>query len=253
MTPAEAAATILGSGIASFATVMIVATVKALIAQQTLRAAVVVGVKAMGTMKVVVGVAAVIIIELLIYLMIHNEKVFLGMVFNNTPLGLVVNDWRKGVDGANSGDLFMNTGSMNTFMETHMNENLDSPLVQVMEKFDVGSAEDNIISGGIFCAQKNFGLFGTEGAMVLSKYSADSKPTLPRFALVFACPYTLDNGVNVKVDTTGSIISAKSYFDSLYGGRGQYKEAKGTGYTFAASCADPKGGEASGIATLDVA
>jgi hypothetical protein len=252
MTAGEAAATILSSGIASFAIAMIVGTVKALIAKQTLRAAVVAGVRAMGTMKVVVGVAAVIIVELLIYLMVHNEKVFLGMVFNNTPLSLVVRDWRQGVDGANNGDLFMNTGSMTTFMETHMDEKLDSPLVQVLEKFDVGDPADNIISGGIFCAQKNFGFFGTEGALVLSKYSKDPDPTLPRFALLFACPYTLDNGVNVQVDTAGAIISAKSYFDKLYSSRGQYKEYKGTGYTFAASCADPRGGEAAGIATLDV-
>lgn len=253
MTPGEAAATILGSGIASFAAAMIIGTVKALIAKQTLRAAVVAGVKAMGNMKVVVGAAAVIIVELLIYLLVHNQKVFLGIVFNNTPLSLVVRDWRKGVDGADNGDLFMGTGSMNTFMETHKTPDLDSPLVEVMEKFDVGTVEDNIIAGGIFCAEKNFGLFGTEGAMVLSNYTKESTPTLPRFALVFACPYTLDNGVNVKIDTTGNIISAKSYFKNLYDSRGQHKEAKGPGYAFGASCADPRGGEAAGIATLDAA
>jgi hypothetical protein len=252
MTPGEAAATIIGSGIASFATAMIVGTVKALIAKQAFRAAVVTGVKAMGKMSVVVGVALVILVELLLYLMINNKKVFLGMVFNNTGLSLVVRDWRQGVDGANNGDLFMNTGSMNTFMETNMNEKLDSPLVQVMEKFDVGDPENNIISGGIFSAEKNFGLFGTEGALVLSKYSKDSQPTLPRFALVFACPYTLDNGVNVQIDIQGNITSAKTYFDQLYSSRMQYKEAKGTGYTFTASCSGASGGEAAGIATLNV-
>jgi hypothetical protein len=253
MTPGEAAATIIGSGVASFATAMIVGTVKALIAKQAFRAAVVAGVKAMGKMSVVVGVALVIITELLLYLMLNNKKVFLGMVFNNTGLSLVVRDWRNGVDGANNGDLFMNTGSMTTFMETNMNEKLDSPLVQVMEKFDVGDPENNIIAGGIFSAEKNFGLFGTEGALVLSKYSKDTQPTLPRFALVFACPYTLDNGVNVQVDTQGAITSAKTYFDRLYNSRSQFKEAKGIGYTFTASCSGPTGGEAAGIATLDVA
>jgi hypothetical protein len=251
MSAAEAAATIIGSGIASFATAMIVGTAKALIAKKAFRAAVTAGVKAMGKMSVVVGVALVIITELLLYLLISNKKVFLGIVYNNTPLSLVVHDWRKGVDGADNGDLFMNTGSMNAFMETNMNEKLDSPLIQVMEKLDVDDPEENLVSGGIFCAEKNFGLFGTEGAMVLSPYTKDNSKTLPRFALVFACPYNLDNGVNVQVDTQGGITSAKAYFDRLYKDRGQYKSATGTGYTFAASCADPRGGEAAGIATLD--
>jgi len=124
-------------------------------------------------------------------------------------------------------------------------------MVQVMEKFNVGDAADNIISGGIFCAEKNIGLFGTEGAMVLSNYSKDSKPTLPRFPLIFACPYVMENGVNVAVETADPTKTAKSYFDLLYGGRGVNKMASGGGYTFTASCADKSGGEAAGIATLD--
>lgn len=251
MTAGEAAATIIGSGVAAFATAMIVATVKELIKKATLRVAVVAGVKAMGKMSVVVGVAVLIITELLLYLMMNNKKVFLGMVFNNTSLSLVVRKWRDGTDGANSGDLYMNTGSMTTFMLTHMNEQLDSPEVQVMEKFDVADPENNMIMGGIFCAEKNFGLFGTEGAMVLQNYSSTSSPTYPRFALLFACPYTADNGINVAIGAADPVVSAKDYFDRLYSGRKQNATASSGGYTFAANCADPRGGEAAAVATLD--
>lgn len=246
MTPVEAAATILGSGIAAFATAMIAGTVKALLQGQTLRAAVTAGVRAMGRISVVVGVALVLVTELLLYLMFANKKVFLGMIFNNTPLSLVVHGWRNGVNGADNGDLFMNTGSITAFMETNMNDRLDSPLVQIMAKLDVDDPEDNIISGGIFCASKKPGLFGTEGAMVLR----DNQRILPRFALLFACPYTEDNGVNVQVDAN-DFISAKRHFGNLYNSRGQHRSATGAGYTFAASCSAPRGGEAAGIATLD--
>jgi hypothetical protein len=250
MTPGEAAATIVGSGIAAFATAMIVGTVKALLSGQALRAAVTAGVRAMGKLSIIVGVALVLITELLLYLMFANKKVFLGIIFNNTPLNLVVHGWRNGVNGADSGDLFMNTGSTTAFMETNMTDRLNSPLVQILAKFAVEDPEDNIVSGGIFCASKKPGLFGTEGAMVLSPYNRDNQKILPRFALVFACPYTGDNGVNVQVDEK-DIISAKRHFDNLYKSRGQHRSATGEGYTFAASSSSPKGGEAAGIATLD--
>lgn len=250
MSAGEAAATIIGSGIVAFALPMIFTTAKELIAKKTLRAAVTLGVKAMGKMSVVVGVAVLIVTELLLYLIFKNEKVFLGMIFNNTPLNLVVHDWRNGTGGGDNSDLFMNTGSMNTFMETNLDEKLDSPLIQILEKLDVDDPAENIVSGGIFCAEKNAGLFGTEGAMVLSSYTKDGKKTLPRFGLVFACPYSYDNGVNVQVDAT-NMISAKDYFNKLYTSRGQYKTTNAGGYTFAASCSAPRGGEAAGIATLD--
>jgi len=251
MTAGEAAATIIGSGIAAFAAAMIVATAKALYQKVAFRAAVVMGVKAMGKMSVVVGVAVLIVTELLLYLMIQNKKVFLGMVYNNSNLSLVVRDWRKGTDGSNSGDLFMSTGSMTTFMLTHMTERLDSPEVQVKSKLDVGDPADNLIMAGIFCAEKNFGFNGTEGAMVLGNYSATPGPSWPRFAFVFACPYVQNNGVNAQIDTAAPEVSAKSYFDQLYNSRGQSVTKTSGDYTFSAYCADERGGEAVAIAMLD--
>jgi hypothetical protein len=186
MSPGEAAQTIAISGVASFGIAMIFGTFGALAGGSALLPAIAVGVAAMGSMSVVVGVALVIVAELLIFFLVFNKKVFLGMVFNNTALALVVRDWRAGTSGADRGDLFMNTGSTTSFMETNETPNLDSPLVQVTERLFVSKGDpDNLVSAGIFCAEKNFGLFGTEGVMVLTSNKA---PNL-RFAVLFACPY----------------------------------------------------------------
>lgn len=247
MTPAQAAGTIAASGLASFGIAMIGGTFAALQAGAALLPALAAGVAAMGSMAVVVGVALVIVAELLIFFLVLNKKVFLGMVFNNTDLNLVVRDWRAGTSGAARGDLFMNTGSMTYFMETHETPNLDSPLVQVVSRLFLGSGNpDNLVSAGIFCAEKNFGFYGTEGVMLLSSH----KTAELRFAFVFACPYTLDNGVNVAI---GGPNPAQGYFNALYGGRGLERHAAQRGFTLLAKAGALRGGEACGFAALDSA
>lgn len=248
-TPGQVAVQIVGSGLAAFAIAMIIGTIKAMRAGAVFRTALVTGVKAMGSVSVVVGVAALIIAEILLYLMLNNKKQFLGLMFNNTDLNLVVDDWRSGTGGSNKGDLFLNTGSMNSFMEQHENEYLDSPLIQIGARMivepDDPNSDDNMILGGLYFAEKNFGLYGTEGAMVLH----DRKKDFPRFGLLFACPYTMDNGVNVTIDSTKR--SAKQVFESLYGSRGLDKKISNNGYIFTAKANSTSGGEAMSIATLD--
>jgi hypothetical protein len=245
MTPAQAAATIAAGGLASFGVAMIWGTFVALQSGAAFMSALAAGVVAMGSMTVVVGVALVIVAELLIFFLVLNKKVFLGMVFNNTGLNLVVRDWRAGTSGAARGDLFMNTGSMTSFMETHENPNLDSPLVQVVERLFLGPGNpDNLVSAGIFCAEKNFGFYGTEGVMLLSPRSRGDI----RFAFLFACPYTLDNGVNVAI---GGPDSARRYFDSLYSQRGIERHAAQRGFSLLARVGFPRGGEACGFVAID--
>lgn len=245
MSPGQAAGIIIGSGLVSFGVAMIGGTFAALQGGAALLTAVTAGVAAMGSMTVVVGVALVIAAELLLFFLLLNKKVFLGMMFNNTDLNLVVRDWRAGTGGARRGDLFMNTGSMTSFMEMHETHRLDSPLVQVVARDRIAPGDpDNLVSAGIFFAEKNFGLFGTEGVMLLGSHKT---PSL-RFALVFACPYTYDNGVNVAI---GPPDSTSSYFDRLYKHRGVERQTAGQGYRFLARVGAPRGGEACGIAALD--
>ncbi|HEY6916449.1 MAG TPA: hypothetical protein VI381_02295 [Allosphingosinicella sp.] len=245
-TAGEVAGEIIGSGLAAFAIAMIIGTVKALRAGNAFRAAVTMGVRAMGGVTVVVSVVALIITELLIYLLVNNQKVFLGMVFNDTDLNLQVVNWRNGTGGDDSGDLYMNTGKMTSFMETHENENLDSPFVQMPARsFIAPNDPDNLVMGGIFAAEKNFGFYGTEGVMAFS----DLNQATPRYFLLFACPYTMDNGVNVLIDG-GDPRSPKSVFDNLYDGRGLDTSSTLGSYTFTARCNSKSGGEAAGIAVL---
>jgi hypothetical protein len=247
MSPAQVATTIATSGLASFGVAMVWGTFVALQGGAAFLSALAAGVVAMGSITVVVGVALVIVAELLLFFLVLNKKVFLGMVFNNTGLNLIVRDWRAGTSGASRGDLFMNTGSMTSFMETNETPNLDSPLVQVVERlFLSAGSPDNLVSAGIFCAEKNFGLYGTEGVMLLSSRQREDI----RFAFVFACPYTLDNGVNVAI---GGPNSAQSYFNGLYGNRGVERFTAQRGFSLLARVGSPRGGEACGFAALDAA
>lgn len=247
--PGQVAGEIIGSGLSAFALAMIIGTVKALRAGSPFRAALTSGVRAMGGVSVVVGVALLIITELLLYLLVNNKKQFLGMLFNNTDADLVVDNWRNGTGGSDNGDLFVSTGKVSSFPEQHQNEKFDSPLIQVGARQildpDNPNSPDNMILGGIYYGEKNIGLYGTEGAMVLHPYGS----TYPRFGLLFACPYTMDNGVNVSIDTTTR--SAKDTFNALYSSRDLYKSVTSDGYTFSARTAWKTGGETMGLATLD--
>jgi hypothetical protein len=245
MTPGQAAATIVGSGLASFGVAMIGGTFLALKGGAAFLTAISAGVAAMGSMTVVVGVALVIVAELLLFFLVFNKKTFLGMVFNNTDLHLVVRDWRAGTGGARRGDLFMNTGLMTSFMEMNETHRLDSPLVQVVARYRVAPGNpDNLVMAGIFFASKKVGFYGTEGAMLLSSNRMPS----PWFALVIACPYSHDNGVNVAI---GPPDSAYNYFHRLYRYRGVERQTTGQGYRFLARVASTRGGEVCGFAALD--
>jgi hypothetical protein len=246
MRPGEAAATIAGTALASFGVAMIWGTFAALVAGKAFMVALTAGVAAMGSMTVVVGAALLIVAELLLFFLVLNKKVFLGMVFNNTDMSLRVGNWRAGVGGGRGSGLFMNTGSMTTFMETHETPRLDSPLVQVGPRLFVRQGDpDNLVWGGIFCAEKNVGFYGTEGVILLSPLQYDGLI----YAFLFACPYVLDNGVNVAI--TGS-FPADAAFNMLYGSRGLERRARGPGGFFmTAKAGDTRGGEACGFATID--
>ena len=246
MTPEQAARTIAQTTLASFGIAMIAGTFSALLGGAALLPALTAGVVAMGSMAVVVGTALTIVAEILIFFLVLNKKVFLGMVFNDTDHDFVVRNWRAGTTGRDAGDLFMNTGSMTSFMDMHSTPELDSPLVQVASRESIARGDpDNLVCAGIFCAEKKIGVFGTEGVMLLSSR------TLPQlvFALLFACPYNLDNGVNVQI---GAPQPARAYFERLYRARGIERHTGGQGFEFFARVAAPRGGEACGFAVLQL-
>ena len=243
--PEVVTAQIIATGLIGFGGAFAYGVIKALIAKEVLKQAVLLGVKAAGGVAAVVGVVAVIILELLFFLLHDNKKTFVGLVFNNTAMDLVVDDWRAGTGGDDKGDLYMAWGSATGFMEVHIDGDLSKPAVQLPAKSEVGGETGYIVNAGIYSASKNFGLKGAEGVFVLHPLNE----LTPRFALLFECPYFQDNGTNVAIDT--SHVSAKSYYDRMDGSRGLDKAVEGEGYRFGARVANASGGEALGIAILD--
>lgn len=236
---------ILGAGLVGFGGAFAYGVIKGLVLKKILKEAVLMGVKAAGGVAAVVGVVAVIVLELLIYFLHGNKKDFVGIIFNNSDENLVVDEWREGVDGADKGGLYMAHGYATGFMEVHLDGELSKPAVQLPSRALVGGEEDTLINGGIYSASKNFGLRGSEGVFVLHPLANP----LPRIAVLFECPYFEDNGVNVAIDAT--VKSAKTYYDELDGSRGIDKSASGQGLELRARVGHPRGGDALGIAVLD--
>jgi hypothetical protein len=140
----------------------------------------------------------------------------------------------------------MSMGKMTAFMDTHENEHLDSPIVQIPARTIIAPNDpDNMVRGGFFQGEKKLGLNGTDGVMALT----DRQSALPRFFLQFACPYTRNNGVNVAIDETGS-RSPRDLSPELWDGRGLDKQVTSGKYTFQARCNSTRGGVAAGIAIL---
>lgn len=249
MTINEVAYNLLMSGIATLGIAMATATFEGLCTGMTITSSIVFGLGAMSGIGTIIAIASIIITELLIYLIFQNEKSFVGMIFNNTDLCLNVSNWRKGVNGGNNSDLYMNTGKMVGFMETNKDVKLSSPLVQIPARLFIKPNDaDNIVLGGIFAAQKNYGFFGTEGIMLLRP---DNNINLG-FYFLFACPYAMLNGINVYISS--SKYSPRDLFQEMYNGRSLDKTFTSNvynGFIFHARCVSKTGGKAVGIAFLN--
>ncbi len=202
------------------------------------------GIRGVG-MLAVGGIIAVLAIELLIFLG-SNEKRFLGVVVNDSDTGFVVANWRDDSDDA---ALYLAHGDITTFMESHTTESLSSPVVQLLPRITSSDAGDLsvVCAAGIYTAEKNFGFFGAEGAMVFSPAGAMT-PSIS-FALLFACPYSKDNGTNVYLQA-GNAGGGKAWYDALYDTRKLYAANEAQGYLMQATCNAASGGVATGIAGI---
>lgn len=243
--PEMVAVQIIGTGLVGFGGAFAYGLIKGLVLKKLLKEAVMLGLKAAGGVAAVVGVVAVILVELLLYLLHGNKKNFVGIIFNNTDTNLVVTDWRAGIDGADKGDLYMAWGHCSGFMEVHQDGDLSKPALQLPARSAAQEHTGRIVQGGIYSAGKNFGLKGAEGVFVMQPLAQSS----PRLAVLFECPYFEDNGANVAIDTTH--ISARDYYDKLNGTRGLDRSVEAAGYKLRARVAHATGGEALGIAVID--
>lgn len=243
--PEMVALQIIGTGLVGFGGAFAYGLIKALVAKQVLKLAVMAGLKAAGGVASVVGVVLVILVELLLYLLHGNKKNFVGIIFNNSDTNLVVKDWREGVDGSDKGDLYMAWGHCSGFPEVHLDGDLSKPAVQLPARSAAEEQTGRIIQGGIYSGSKNFGLRGVEGVFVMQPLDQTS----PRLAVLFECPYFEDNGADVAIDTGNK--SARTYYNEMNGKRGLDRSAEGGGFKLRARVGHARGGEALGIAVID--
>jgi hypothetical protein len=231
--PAILAAQIVGGGMISVSIPMAAGTIQALRAGQTLVAAVKAGITNVG-MKTAIAAVVIMLAALLIWLFLENPKKFLGMVINQTDSNLVVNDWRKGIDGDTGGDLFMRHGSMVSFPEDYESGRLTKK-VQI-SKMDRIGPKDDLCYAGIFFANKNFGGYGVEGVAIYSAQDGSAK-----FAQLFACPYSEDNGTAVRV-LNGATKDVPALFREMYPKRKTQDTTSSGGFTLVSTVNDNRGG-----------
>ncbi|MGQ7378966.1 hypothetical protein ACTGVF_11275, partial [Streptococcus suis] len=126
------------------------------------------GITTLG-MKTAITIIVIVLVAFLLYLFLENPKKVLALVFNDTAEDLVVTNWRAGVEGGTGGNLYVAHGHMENFMQDHASGDLDSPIVQIRQRFFFEPNDpDNVVFGGIYFADRNFGLRGSEGVMLFT-------------------------------------------------------------------------------------
>ncbi|MDP9193623.1 MAG: hypothetical protein M3P06_18160 [Acidobacteriota bacterium] len=239
-TPGQLAIEIIAGGLVSVGIAMAKQTYIAWKAGSTMAAALRTGITKLG-IKTAIAVVIVALVTLLWWLFKDNPKKFLGLVINDTDSVLVVHNWRKGVDGDTGGDLYMDHGSILSFPQDYEGGILTKEIqIDKRFKFEEGDPE-NVCFGGIFFAEKNFGGYGAEGMAIFS-----AKDGSARFAHSFACPYSEDNGVNVRV-LNGQTPDVKKLFKEMHGARKVNVETSEHGYKLVSSVNDARGGVTAGI------
>jgi hypothetical protein len=208
---AQLALELTGGAVVSVGLPMGAGVVKAFRAGQKLLAAVRAGVLSIG-LKTAIAAVVVVLIGFLLWLFFENPKKCLGLVINDTEDDLFVNDWRKGVNGGDDSDLYMNAGATRSFMEDYLQGDLTKK-VQIKGRVPIDDEDKEfLVWSGVYFADKKPGAFGAEGVMIFS--TAERRGL---FAHMFAVPFSKDNGTNM-VYGIGH-VPQKDLFEGLYRNR----------------------------------
>ncbi|MGJ4889822.1 hypothetical protein [Bradyrhizobium sp. HKCCYLR20261] len=207
---------------------------------QTLLQACRTGITTLG-LKTAVAVIIIVLAAILLYLFLENPKKILGVIYNDTDDAFVVKDWNR-----SGGDLYMEHGQMVNFMADRATGDLDSPLVQIRSRYYLGPDDpDNVVFGGLYFADRNFGLRGSEGVMIFtSTTTADV-----RIAHQFAVPYVNDNGTNMR-KLSGGPVNIATLFRDMYNDRQTRVDRTTDGYRMISTVSGPRGGVVGLIATI---
>jgi hypothetical protein len=197
------------------------------------------GITSLG-IKTAVAVVVIVLAAILLYLFLENPKKILSVIYNDTDDMLVVKDWNK-----QSGNLHMEHGEMKNFMLDHSTGDLDSPLVQIRSRSSFAPNDpDDVIYGGLYFADRNFGLRGSEGVMVFS-----STTTSLIFAHQFAVPYTNDNGTSMRL-LNGQPENLDELFREMYNNRVTRFDQTIDSFRMTSTVNSPRGGVVSLIGTI---
>lgn len=179
--------------------------IKAKIIGWGLKRSVIAGVKSMGAGTIALAIGKMLA-DFIYWLLVENPKNMFGLIINKSENDLIVKNY-----GDNSQKIWMNSGTMNLFMEDQ--ENLGSPKVQIQGGYiDEDDISESFYSGGIYFADKKFGGYGAEGIFYLSDIQQKIN-----VAVMFACPYHADNGVAMSlVDKSQNL---EEEYDRLYKNR----------------------------------
>jgi hypothetical protein len=112
---------------------------------QVLQAALRSGITRIG-MASAIGAVVLVLVALVYWLTVINPKKLLGMIISGTRSTLIVKNWRAGVDGGRGSDLFMQHGSMNSFMQDYEAGDLSKKIdgaYEIAHMFAVPYYKDN--------------------------------------------------------------------------------------------------------------
>lgn len=246
-TPGQLAIEIGGSSLFSIGVAMAKLTWTAWRGGATFLAALRTGITTLG-LKTAITVVVIVVVAFLLYLFLENPKKVLALVFNDTDENFVVTNWRAGVEGGTGGNLYIEHGHMENFMQDHANGDLDSALVQIRQRFFFAPNDpDNVVFGGVYFADRNFGLRGSEGVMLFTSTSSDLA-----FAHLYAVPYTNDNGANMRL-MTGKKADLPTLFRDMYDSRKVRVDFTEGGYRLTATVNDARGGVVGLLGTISKA
>ncbi len=237
----QLASSMIKGGIGAVGGPLLVAFMASWVVGVGVQAALMAAIRIVGT-KTVITTVIVILFAFLLYLFKGNPKKILGLVLNNTNNSLYVKDFRN---SSNKGDLYMRHGKMVNFMEDS-EDGPSSHKVQIIKREYFGKDnEKNMLQMGIYFADRNVGLRGSEGIMVFrSVEDAHFK-----FAHMFAVPYMSDNRTNMKY-LDAEPKSLDKLYQELYDGNKTRASFQEKGYRFTSTVNDPRGGTVACIAVI---
>ncbi|EKN3724270.1 TPA: hypothetical protein ACPZRY_001745 [Yersinia enterocolitica] len=191
-----------------------------LIGGETLKNALMVAIRGVGLKSAIVAV--VLAIAAIFYWLIWGvEQKILGVIINDTDTDYYTPNWRTSIDGYEKGNLYMEHGTTVNYMSGPLNQNLDSPEIQLKSRFvDINDSE-TMVAVGLFFADRKAGFRGAEGVYVFIPYPGYGSDS--GFSYQFAIPYSKDNRANIDVYNGGEITD-KDTIQTLF--RDLYNSAK---------------------------